>query len=88
MLGQELKDKAICRKGRRNPRYTQDGNREMVTVIECVSADGSQSVLPPMLYTRGPPIVWGGMLQSKLKRRLPLPGQKLGGLTGYLDLSG
>ena len=83
VLGQALKVKVICRKGRRNPRY---GNREMVTVIECVSADGS--VLPPMYIYKGPPIVWGGMLQSKLTRRLPLPGQKLGGLTGYLDLSG
>ena len=34
MLGQALKVKVICR---RNPHYTQDGNREMVTVIECAS---------------------------------------------------
>ena len=51
MLGQTLKVKVVCRKGRRNPRYIQDGNREMVTVIECVSADGS--VLPPMHIYKG-----------------------------------
>ena len=51
MLGQALKVKVICRKGRRNPHYTQDGNREIVTVIECVSADGS--VLPPMYIYKG-----------------------------------
>ena len=51
MLGQALKVKVICRKGRRNPRCTQNGNREMVTVIECVSADGS--VLPPMYIYKG-----------------------------------
>ena len=51
MLGQALKVKIICRRGRRNLHYTQDGNREMVTVIECVSADGS--VLPPMYIYKG-----------------------------------
>ena len=51
MLGQALKVKVICRRGRRNPHYTQDGNREMVTVIECVSADGS--VVPPIYIYKG-----------------------------------
>ena len=31
--------------------HTQDGNWEMVTVIECISADGS--VLPPMYIYKG-----------------------------------
>ena len=39
-------------------------------------------------YTRGPLILWGGMLQSMLKRRLPSPGQKPGGLIGSLALIG
>jgi hypothetical protein len=51
LLGQALKVKVICRKGRKNPRYSQDGNREMVTVIECVSADGR--VIPPMYIYKG-----------------------------------
>ena len=51
VLGQALKCKVICRRGRKNPRYTQDGNREMVTVIECVSAAGC--VLPPMYIYKG-----------------------------------
>ena len=40
MLRQALKVKVICRKGHRNPYYTQDGKRKMVTIIECISADG------------------------------------------------
>ena len=32
-------------------RYIQDGNWEMATVIECISADGS--VLPPMYIYKG-----------------------------------
>ena len=51
LLGQPLKVKVICRRGRKNPRYTQDGNREMVTVIECISADGR--VIPPMYIYKG-----------------------------------
>jgi hypothetical protein len=51
LLGIALKVKVICRRGRKNPRYSQDGNREMVTVIECVSAAGK--VLPPMYIYKG-----------------------------------
>ena len=51
LLGIALKVKVICRRNRRNPRYTQDGNREIVTVIECVSAAGK--VLPPMYIYKG-----------------------------------
>ena len=67
MLGQALKIKVICRKGRRNPRYTQGGNREMVTVIECVSADGS--VLPPMYIYKGSShrIGWHAAVQAQEK---------------------
>ena len=57
MFGQALKVKVICRRGRRNPHYTQDGNREMVTVIECVSADGS--VVPPMYIYKGSSHIMG-----------------------------
>ena len=46
LLGIALQVKVICRRDRKNPRYIQDGNREMVTVIKCVSASGE--VLPPM----------------------------------------
>jgi hypothetical protein len=51
ILGKALKIKAIARRGRRNPRYTQDGTREMVTVVECVGADGC--VLPPLYIYKG-----------------------------------
>jgi len=49
--GQALKVKGICCRGQKNPQYTQDGNREMVTVIECISADGR--VIPPMDIYKG-----------------------------------
>jgi len=51
LLGLALKVRVICRRGRKNPRYTQDGHREMVTVIECISADGR--VIPPMYIYKG-----------------------------------
>jgi hypothetical protein len=51
ILGKALKIKVIARRGRRNPRYTQDGTREMVTVVECVGADGC--VLPPLYIYKG-----------------------------------
>ena len=51
LLGIALKVKVICQRNRRSPRYTQDGNREIVTVIECVSAAGK--VLPPMYIYKG-----------------------------------
>ena len=52
LLGIALKVKVICRRGRKNLRYSQDGNREIVTVIECVTAAGE--VLPPMyIYLQG-----------------------------------
>jgi len=48
---QALKVKVICRRGRKNPCYTLDGNREMVTVIECIAADGR--VIPPIYIYKG-----------------------------------
>ena len=65
MLGQALKVKVICRRGRRNPRYSQDRNREMVTVIECISAAGT--VIPPMyIYKGGKHVLgWHAGVQAK-----------------------
>jgi hypothetical protein len=40
LLGISAKYRVICKKGRKNPKYTQDGNRELITVLECVSAEG------------------------------------------------
>jgi hypothetical protein len=51
LQGQVLKVKVIQRKGRKYPCYPHDGNREMVTVIECISTDGR--VIPPMLIYKG-----------------------------------
>jgi hypothetical protein len=43
--------KVICRKGDKAPRKTQDGNREMITVLETVSASGK--LLPPFIIYEG-----------------------------------
>jgi len=51
MLGRSVKVKVIVRRGRKNPRYTQGGKPEMVTMIECISADGC--VLPPIFIYKG-----------------------------------
>ena len=51
LLGITLKMKIIYRRGRKNPRYSQDENSEIVTVIECVSAAGE--VLPLMYIYKG-----------------------------------
>jgi len=50
-LGHALKVTVICHGGQQNPHYTQDGNRELVTVIECISADGR--VIPPVYIYKG-----------------------------------
>ena len=43
--------KVICRKGRKNPRLSQEGVRELVTVIETVCANGTE--LPSFVITKG-----------------------------------
>ena len=45
------KARVIYRRGRKNPRYTCDGSRELITVLECVSAEGY--LLPPIIVTKG-----------------------------------
>ena len=51
LLGISTKCKMICRKGRKNPKYIQDGNRELIIVLECVSAKGV--VLSLLVVTKG-----------------------------------
>jgi len=51
MMGKGERCKVICRRGRENPRLTDDGSREGVTVIEAISVSGI--VLPPMLINKG-----------------------------------
>ena len=51
MLGLSNRSKVVCRAGRRPPRVTQDGTRELITVIKTVSA--AQFVLPPMVIYKG-----------------------------------
>jgi len=50
-LSQALKVKDIYRQGRKNPCYSKDGQCTMVTVIDCIAADGR--VIPPMYIYNG-----------------------------------
>jgi hypothetical protein len=67
LLGQVLKVKVIICRRNRNSRYCQNGNREMVTVIETVSADGR--VLPPMFIYKGSAHLmgWHAAVQQEVK---------------------
>ena len=50
-MGRSSHVKVICKRGRKNTRKTQDGKREIITVIETVSAAGG--LLPPMIVYKG-----------------------------------
>jgi hypothetical protein len=65
MLGQALKVKVICHRGRRNPRYSHDGNWAMITVIECISA--ADKIIPPMNIYKGAKHIlgWHAGVQAK-----------------------
>ena len=51
ILGFSSRAKVICRAARRNPHVAQDGSREMLTVLESVSALGV--ALPPFVVYKG-----------------------------------
>jgi hypothetical protein len=51
LIGVAKSAKVITRRGRRNPKITMDGNRELVTVLEAVSA--GCEVLPPCIVWKG-----------------------------------
>jgi len=51
IIGYSSKAKVICRAGRRPPRVTQDGTREMLTVLECCSAGSYMLLLFNNIYT-------------------------------------
>jgi len=65
MMGVASRCKEICKKGRRTTNLVQDGSREWVTVIECVSGDGS--ALRPMIINKGQAHYMGWY--SKLKKK-------------------
>ena len=50
LLGISAKCRVIYKKSRKNLKYTQNGNRELITVLECVSAEGV--VLPLLVVTK------------------------------------
>ena len=51
LMGVASRAKVLCRRGRRNPRVTHDGNRELVTVVETVGALGC--ALSPLIINKG-----------------------------------
>ena len=50
-MGRSSWVKVVCRRAKKNTRKTQDGNREIITVIETVSA--ARVLLPPMIIYKG-----------------------------------
>ena len=51
LMGLVAKAKVPCRRGRRNPRVTHDGKRELVTVVESIS--GAGYALTPFVINKG-----------------------------------
>jgi len=51
VMGYSKRTKVLTRRGRKNPRVKQDGNREFITAIEAVAADGY--VFPSFLIEKG-----------------------------------
>jgi len=49
MMGMSAKTKVVMRVGRRNPRVTQDGKRELITDLEAISGDGF-SIAPFLIF--------------------------------------
>ena len=50
-MGKSARVKVICVRGRKSPPLMKDGNRELITAIETIAADGS--FLPPMIIYKG-----------------------------------
>jgi hypothetical protein len=50
-MGRGSKVKVITRRGRTNTRISQDGKKELITVIETICAFGR--ALPPMVINQG-----------------------------------
>lgn len=50
-MGKSARVKVICMHGRKSPPLMQDGNRELITAIETIAADGT--FLPPMIIYKG-----------------------------------
>ena len=51
LMGIASRAKVLCHRGRKNPRVTHEGTREMVTVVETICAAGF--ALPPMVINKG-----------------------------------
>ena len=51
IMGKSTKVKVICVRERKSPPLLKEGNRELITTVETVCADGT--VLPPMLIYKG-----------------------------------
>ena len=50
LMGLASKARVICRQGRKNLRYTGDSNRELITVLKCVST--GRYLLPSLIVTK------------------------------------
>ena len=50
-MAKSVRVKVICVRGRKSPPLVQDGNRELITAIETIAADGT--FLPSMIIYKG-----------------------------------
>ena len=67
IMGKSARVKVICVRGRKSPPLIKEGNRELLTAIETMAADGT--VLPPMIIYKGAAqyTSWHGYLNEEDK---------------------
>jgi hypothetical protein len=63
LMDMAARAKVVCRKGRQNPRFVYNGNRELITVLECLSAAGT--ILPPLMIFKGKYIIAGHYIKRQ-----------------------
>jgi len=51
LLGVSSKEQVLCRSNRKNPRVRQEGSRELITLIQSISAAGM--MIPPFIIYKG-----------------------------------
>ena len=85
LLGYNNWAKVIVRHRQRTPTETQDGSREWITVVECISA--GQFMLPPMIIYKGKGVagpVLSMMRTPSLYTAIRDPSQKTLRWSGYI----
>ena len=84
MMGVIGQQRCIVSKAEKRPKHTQDGNREWVTLVECVSLVGA--VLSPWVIFKGKVQLkkWSSKLQE-LRKGEEFPGHICTSVNGWTD---